>query len=160
MLLNADGVASLLETNDKGAKAQVGYDLTLKSVNKVNGGMVMKDKTTVFDYDEVTPFINDSGRFLYQLEPGTYSLTFEQGCKLDDKHTAFIRHRSSVLRSGGIITSGVYDPGFEVDEMGGMLIANETIVLEKGARVAQIIMMENVTAELYDGQWQKDKDKK
>jgi deoxycytidine triphosphate deaminase len=160
MLLNADGVASLLDTKDKGKKAQVGYDLTLKSINKVNGGMVMKDKTTVFDYDEVTPFINDDGKFLYQLEPGTYSLTFEQGCKLDDKHTAFIRHRSSVLRSGGIITSGVYDPGFEVDEMGGMLVATETIILEKGARVAQIIMMENAEAELYDGQWQKDKDKK
>ena len=148
MLLNADGVASLLDTKDKGKKAQVGYDLALKSINKVNGGMVMKDKTTVFDYDEVTPFINDDGKFLYQLEPGTYSLTFEQGCKLDDKHTAFI------------ITSGVYDPGFEVDEMGGMLVATETIVLEKGARVAQIIMMENAEAELYDGQWQKDKDKK
>ena len=36
----------------------------------------------------------------------------------------------------------------------------ETIVLEKGARVAQIIMMENASAELYDGQWQKDKDVK
>ena len=46
------------------------------------------------------------------------------------------------------------------DEMGGMLIATETIVLEKGARVAQIIMMENASAELYDGQWQKDKDVK
>ena len=44
--------------------------------------------------------------------------------------------------------------------MGGMLIATETIVLEKGARVAQIIMMENASAELYDGQWQKDKDVK
>ena len=160
MLLNADGVASLLDTKDKGKKAQVGYDLTLKSVNKVNGGVVTKDNTTVFSYDEVASFINDDGRFLYQLEPGTYSLTFEQGCKLDERHTAFIRHRSSILRCGGVITSGVYDPGFEVDEMGGMLIATEAIVLEKGARVAQIIMMENEAAELYDGQWQKDKDLK
>ena len=90
MLLNADGVASLLDTKDKGKKAQVGYDLTLKSVNKVNGGVVTKDNTTVFNYDEVASFINDDGRFLYQLEPGTYSLTFEQGCKLDERHTAFI----------------------------------------------------------------------
>ena len=120
--------------------------------------MVTKDNTTVFNYDEVASFINDDGRFLYQLEPGTYSLTFEQGCKLDERHTAFIRHRSSILRCGGVITSGVYDPGFEVDEMGGMLIATEAIVLEKGARVAQIIMMENEAAELYDGQWQKDEE--
>ena len=160
MLLNADGVASLLDTKDKGKKAQVGYDLTLKSINKVNGGIVMKDVTDISPYDEVMLNLNDSGKFLYQLEPGTYSLTFEQGCKLDDKHTAFIRHRSSVLRAGGIITSGVYDPGFEVDEMGAMLIVTETLLIEKGARVAQIIMMENASAELYDGQWQKDKDLK
>ena len=160
MLLNADRVTLLLNTKDKGEKAQVGYDLTLKSINKVNGGVVTKDKTTIFPYSEIAPTINDDGKFMYTLEPGTYSLTFEQGCKLDAKHTAFIRHRSSVLRAGGIITSGVYDPGFEVDEMGAMLIATERIVLEKGARVAQIIMLENNTADMYDGQWQKDKDVK
>tara|TARA_R110000803_G_scaffold46844_1_gene98174 strand:- start:194 stop:676 length:483 start_codon:yes stop_codon:yes gene_type:complete len=158
MLLNADGVVGLLKTKEKGAKAQVGYDLTVKSISKVSGGVVMKDKTTIFDYKDVMPFINDDGKFLYQLEPGTYSLTFDQGCKLDDEHTAFIRHRSSVLRSGGVITSGVYDPGFEVDEMGAMLIVTETIIIELGARVAQIIMIKNEKAMLYDGQFQGKKD--
>jgi len=160
MLLNADRVVQLLQTNDKGAKAQVGYDLTLKSINKVNGGVVTKDKTTIFPYEEIAPTINDEGKFMYILEPGTYSLTFEQGCQLDANHTAFIRHRSSVLRAGGIITSGVYDSGFAVDEMGAMLIATERIVLEKGARIAQIIVFENYEAELYDGQFQKNKDVK
>jgi len=160
MILNAEQVAKRLHTNDKGAKAQVGYDLTLKAVNKVNGGIVMKNKTTVLPYDEVMPSLNEDGKFIYKLEPGTYSLTFEQGCELDEHHTAFIRHRSSVLRSGGVITSGVYDPGFKVDEMGAMLIATEIIVIEKGSRVAQIIMMENETASLYDGQFQGTKDVK
>jgi len=150
----------LLQTNDKGAKAQVGYDLTLKSVSKVVGGIVMKDKTIVHDYPNVTPTLNGYGQYVYHLEPGVYSLTFDQGCKLDSNHTAFIRHRSSVLRCGGIITSGVYDPGFEVQEMGGILFASEKIFIEKGARVAQIIMMENNTAELYDGQWMGAKDVK
>tara|TARA_R110002126_G_scaffold133211_1_gene277179 strand:- start:1362 stop:1844 length:483 start_codon:yes stop_codon:yes gene_type:complete len=158
MLLNADSVASLLNTRDKGKKAQVGYDLTLKTVNKVSGGIVMKDGTDISPYEEVMLNINDAGKFLWQLEPGTYSLTFEQGCKLDSEHTAFIRHRSSILRSGGIITSGVYDPGFEVDEMGAMLIVTETLLIEKGARVAQIIMIKNEKAMLYDGQFQGKKD--
>jgi len=160
MLLNADQVAELLQTNDKGAKAQVGYDLTLKSVSKVGGGIVMKDKTIVHDYSDVTPTLNGYNQYVYHLEPGVYSLTFEQGCKLDSTHTAFVRHRSSVLRCGGIITSGVYDPGFEVEEMGAILFASEKIFIEKGARVAQIIMMENNSAELYNGQWQGSKDVK
>jgi dUTP pyrophosphatase len=106
------------------------------------------------------PTFTSNEKFIFTLQPGTYSLTFEQGIKLDANHTAFIRHRSSVLRCGGIITSGVYDPGFEVDEMGGVLIATQPMDIELGARVAQVIVFENSTAELYDGQWQKGKDVK
>jgi deoxycytidine triphosphate deaminase len=160
MLQNAFQVEELLQTNNKGSRAQVGYDLTLKSIKRVSGGVVMQDKTTVADYTEVTPNVNDDGKFIFKLEPGTYSLTFEQGCKLPNNMTAFIRHRSSMLRCGAVITSGVFDPGFEVDEMGSVMIVTESMIVEKGARVAQIIMFENNEAELYNGQWQKDKDVK
>ena len=44
---------------------------------------------------------------------------------------------------GGTVTSGVYDPGFEVDEMGGVMTLTKSAVIEKGARLAQIIMFEN-----------------
>lgn len=159
MLLNANQVEDLLTTNGKGKKAQVGYDLTIKQIKQVNGGVVTKDSTTIFPYSDVVASLVD-GKYIYNLEPGTYSLTFEQGCKLDNKHTAFIRHRSSILRAGGIITSGVYDPGFEVDEMGAMLVVTKNLAIEIGARVAQIVMMENNDAELYDGQWMGEKDLK
>jgi deoxycytidine triphosphate deaminase len=158
MLLNASEVELLLQTNNKGAKAQVGYDLTLKEVKQINGGIVMADKTIVDDYTEIMPTKNTNGKLIYKLEPGTYSITFEQGVKLPTNRTAFVRHRSSVLRCGGIITSGVYDPGFAVDEMGGVLIATKSIIIEKGARIAQIIMFENQESEAYDGQFQGNKD--
>lgn len=160
MLLNSHQVTDHLETNGLGSKAQVGYDLTLKAVNKVYGGMVLKDKTVVEDYETVPPTLTPTGKYIFVLEPGVYSLTFDQGCKLPENRTAFIRHRSSILRCGAMITSGVYDPGFEVDEMGGIMFVNHKLNIEKGARVAQIIMLENTPADLYDGQWQKNKDKK
>ena len=160
MILNADQVEALLQTNGKGAKAQVGYDLTLKGVKKINGGIVLKDKTELEKYDEIMPTFTANEKFLFELQPGTYSLTFEQGVKLDNKHTAFIRHRSSILRCGGIITSGVYDPAFYVDEMGAVLIATQPIDIELGARVAQLIVFENYEAEAYTGQWLGALDKK
>ena len=158
MLLDAKQVEQFLDTKGKGAKAQVGYDLTLKEVKKIKGGIVLKESTGLSDYESIMPTLTSNEKFIFELQPGTYSLTFEQGIKLDANHTAFIRHRSSVLRCGGIITSGVYDPGFEVDEMGAVLIVAKPLMLERGARVAQIVMMENNPAELYDGQWQKGKD--
>jgi len=164
MLLNANQVEQMLVTNGKGKKAQVGYDLTVTDVKSIRGGMLFADKTVLDRYDEVklTTVEKAQGdeRNVWVLTPGVYSVTFEQGCKLDDKTTAFIRQRSSILRMGGTVTSGVYDPGFEVDQMGGVMTLTKTVVLEHGARLAQIIMFENNSAELYDGQWQKDKDVK
>ena len=159
MLNNADQVEQLLQTNGKGAKAQVGYDLTLKDVKRIKGGSVLQDATLVNEYAQV-PTTTQNGREVFILPAGEYSLTFEQGVKLPSNKTAFIRHRSSILRCGAIITSGVYDPGFEVDEMGGVLIATQPITIEKGARVAQIIIFDNFDAELYAGQWQGTKDVK
>ena len=163
MLNNADQVEQFLQTNDKGAKAQVGYDLTLKSIKRILGGVVTTDKTQVTPYAEErvsVTVIDDKHMLVYNLMPGSYSLTFEQGIKLPSNKTAFIRHRSSILRCGAIITSGVYDPGFEVDEMGGVLIATQPITIEIGARIAQIIIFDNSEAELYDGQFQGNKDVK
>ena len=164
MLLNANQVEQMLVTNGKGKKAQVGYDLTVIDIKSIRGGMLFADKTVLESYDEVKLSTVEKSegdeREVWILTPGIYSVTFEQGCKLDDKTTAFIRQRSSILRMGGTVTSGVYDPGFEVDQRGGVMTLTKTVVLEKGARLAQIIMFENYSAELYDGQWQKDKDVK
>lgn len=160
MLLNSNSILQFLDTRGLGSKAQVGYDLTLKEIKRINGGMVLADKTIIDDYTPVLPVQTTTGKLLYKLEPDTYSITFEQGCKLDLNHTAFIRHRSSILRNGGIITSGVYDPNFEVDEMGAILIATKPLAIEKGARIAQIIVFENYTSEAYNGQFQKHNDRK
>lgn len=159
MLQNADQVLELLTTREKGTKAQVGYDLTLKEVKQIIGGTVFSDKTEVLPYLEVPTFAKE-GRTIYTLSPGSYSLTFEQGVKLPSNKTAFIRHRSSILRCGAIITSGVYDPGFEVDEMGAVLVVTRPLNIEVGARVAQIIVFDNNDAEAYNGQWQGTKDVK
>jgi len=151
-------VQGYLQTNNLGEKAQVGYDLTLKAVKKVRGGMVLKDKTVLEDYEDVSPTLTATGKYVYSLTPGVYSLTFDQGIKLDNRHTAFIRHRSSILRCGAQITSGVYDPAFEVDEMGAVMFVSNTMHIEKGARVAQVILFENYEADAYSGQFLGAKD--
>jgi len=163
MLNNAQQVEQLLDTNGKGAKAQVGYDLTLKEVKRILGGVVTTNKTQVEPYteEEVSIIVIENNHIpVYNLMPGSYSLTFEQGIKLPSNKTAFIRHRSSILRCGAIITSGVNDPGFEVDEMGAVMIVTQPLAIEVGARVAQIIIFDNFDAELYAGQWQGTKDVK
>ncbi len=94
------------------------------------------------------------------LYEGAYDITFWEGCKIPANLVGFIRQRSSLLRNGAVMHSSVFDPGFETDNMGCILIVNCTIFIECDARVAQMYFhhCDEVAQEnLYNGQWQNDK---
>ena len=173
-MLNAKqilGEGLLKLDNTKGKPAQVGFDLSLKAVNKVGYlpkidletlektgriGKVLKDKTELADYTPVKK-LNMDGKTGWLLYEGTYDITFNEGCKIPDNRVAFIKQRSSMWRNGTLINSPVFDPGFETDNMGTIMLVTETIFIEEDARVAQIYFHECEPTELYDGQWQNDK---
>lgn len=172
-MLNADQILKkqlLKLEHSKGKPAQVGFDLTLKAVNKIGTssshapspkkiGKVLKDKTELTTY---TPYetINLDGVRGWLLYEGVYDITFYEGCKIPANYVGLIRQRSSMLRNGTVLHSSVFDPGFETEFMGTVMVVNETIFIEEGARVAQIYFheCEPVHEEnLYSGQWQGDK---
>jgi deoxycytidine triphosphate deaminase len=172
-MLNAKQIVDeglLLLENTQGKPAQVGYDLSLKAVQKVGSsrvvggtfnkdakiGKVLKDKTELTTYIPLDTIQLDGneGWLLYE---GVYDITFWEGCNIPDNRVAFIKQRSSLYRNGAIINSPVFDPGFKTDNMGTLLYVHETIFIEKDARVAQIYFHECESAEMYSGQWQNDK---
>lgn len=170
-MLNAKQILDeglLLLEHAKGKPAQVGYDITLKEVQKIGLkiganayregkiGKVLKDKTELTEYvpQDIIHLDGVEGWLLYE---GVYDITFNEGCKIPDNRVAFIKQRSSLYRNGAIINSPVFDPGFETQNMGTLLYVHETIFIEKDARVAQIYFHECNGAELYNGQWQGDK---
>lgn len=160
MLKNAHTIDNFLKQNDfPGKKAQVGVDLHLKAVKRVAGGHVGRESTTINDYTLIT-----ADRYgYYFLRPGTYSVTFKQGVRVPPDSTALIIHRSSLLRCGALITSGVYDPGFETDHCGAVMVVTCPLTIEEDSRLAQIVFVENEPVDgkdLYNGQWQGGKDVK
>jgi deoxycytidine triphosphate deaminase len=173
-MLNAKQIVDeglLLLENTQGKPAQVGYDLSLKAVqkvgNKISGGVynlskggkigkVLKNKTELTTYTPLDTIMLD-GDEGWILHEGVYDVTFNEGCKIPDNRVAFIKQRSSLYRNGAIINSPVFDPGFETQNMGTLLYVHETLFIEKDARVAQIYFHECAPAEMYDGQWQNDK---
>jgi deoxycytidine triphosphate deaminase len=170
MMLNANQIVQkglLKLEHSKGKPAQIGYDLSLKQVNKIGYkgtpdskiGKVLKDKTQLTSY---TPqaLINLDGVSGWLLYEGAYDITFNEGCKIPNNYVGLIRQRSSMLRNGTVLHSSVFDPGFETEFMGTVMVVNETIFIEEGARVAQIYFHECEPVEdenLYNGQWQNDK---
>ena len=158
----------LLLENTQGKPAQVGYDLSIKAINKIGNrigynmfkegriGKILKDKTQLTTYTAVDTIMLE-GNEGWMLHEGVYDITFNEGCKIPDNRVAFIKQRSSLYRNGAIINSPVFDPGFETENMGNLLYVHEPLFIEKDARVAQIYFHECEPAEKYDGQWQGDK---
>jgi deoxycytidine triphosphate deaminase len=173
-MLNAKQIIDeglLLLEHTQGKPAQVGYDLSLKAVQRIGNslanspynvskggkiGKVLKDKTELTTYTPVDP-INLDGVKGWLIYEGVYDITFNEGCNIPDNRVAFIKQRSSLYRNGAIINSPVFDPGFKTENMGTLLYVYETIFIEQDARVAQIYFHECISAEMYDGQWQGDK---
>ena len=118
---------------------------------------ILKDKTIVNQLESIGFNDSDNG---WWLSPGTYDVMCNEGCNIPANRTAMVRQRSSLLRNGAIIASSIFDPGFKTANIGTVMIVTERIFIEKDARIAQMYFHENKEGELYDGQFQNDKQRK
>lgn len=163
-VLKSDGA---LTTLDFCKKAQVGVDLSVKSIKYImTPGLVLKEKTIAPRYADmlkVSCVVGDGSptRKGWELQPGTYICELNEGIQLGGNDTGFIIGRSSLNRSGVTVMSAVWDPGFttvdnsRVNTMSVRIIVDsDSCFIEENARVAQLIVADNSDTELYDGQWQ------
>lgn len=148
-------------------KAQVGVDLSIKDVESfVTVGFTLKDKTYASKTSsmEVITFSDPAGveHEGWYIRPGSYIIKLNEGCAFGDNDTGLIFLRSSLNRSGVDIVSAVWDPGY-VSKDGDviypmsirMTVHNpKGFYLEKNARVAQLLVLQNESTTLYNGQWQ------
>jgi deoxycytidine triphosphate deaminase len=148
--------------------SQHGVDLNVIKIERIFGiGRIPKTgKTRLVSYKEVEQvpliisveedgLIETSG---WQLSPGTYQVTFKQGCNVPADKMLLLRQRSSMARNGAISHSSVFDAGFKTDNIGTMIIVTHPIEIEYEARIVQIYSHNsNVVENLYVGQFQGDK---
>lgn len=137
---------------------QQGIDVRIDSIKRVSThrqyGVIPKNqKTTTPDYIEVSKY---NGKWV--LDPGYYEITLMEGCKIPSNATLHFKTRSSLVRCGALVHSGQFDAGFETNAMGCFLQVLMPIAIEHGSRIAQAICFNsNEVENLYDGQWQGDK---
>lgn len=134
---------------------QQGIDLRLRRLFKVSTetiGRVPKEGKTVLpqsgEIDITEPIA---------LLPGYYEVEFEEGCDVKPCTCMKPLTRSSVIRCGGEIRSGLFDAGFHTDHIGGYLKVEVPFEVERGSRLAQAVCLTSDEVEnLYNGQFQGD----
>lgn len=145
---------------------QHGVDLNLIKVEKLcefsRGIIPLTGKTKLVEYEEVALMKVKDGDLgeiqAWVLEPGAYNITLQQGCKIPADKMLLIRQRSSLLRNGTLLHSSVFDAGFETKRIGTVMYVTHPITIQFYARVGQIYAHDsNIVENLYDGQFQGDK---
>ena len=163
-------MSKLIDPEGYAYPAQVGVDITVDCISKLEGGAIIGQSTKHGVSHPVKPVedrLDDDNLFqideVWHLTPGTYAIVFDQGLKqLSAEENASITQRSSLNRNGVRVQGSIYDPGYKCDRLGATLYASVPISIVRHARIAQLIIETNEPvpeALLYNGQYQGEKPK-
>ena len=146
-----------------------GVDLRLGAVfEQVEPGRIGTDGKTVGERRELDPVVEDeesdtdaSGRevegdgetAVYRLDPGGYVVRYADTVRIPEDHVGFLYPRSSLLRNSCMLDTAVWDAGYE-GQGEGLLEVYHPVELERGARIAQLVLAEAAHADTYDGDYQ------
>jgi len=126
-----------------------GVDLTLDDVlEQVEPGRVGTDGKTVGERESVE---TDDGVFC--LDRGGYILQYAETIAIPEEHVGFLYPRSTLMRNSCMLNTAVWDAGYE-GRGEGLLQVHHPIRLERGARVAQLVLSSADHDDVYDGTYQ------
>jgi len=125
-------------------------DLTIDKVLKpVSSGSITKSKVTLPEYREVQL---ENNRWF--LPNGEYIVSYQQIIKIPDNAVGFVYPRSSLMRMGAMLFTAVWDPGYVGKGSSLLVVYNKKgITLEKGARIAQLVLIEARPTGIYRGRY-------
>jgi dUTP pyrophosphatase len=142
-------VASQIESVSDAQVQPNGVDLTLGDVlTQVEPGRVGVDGKTVGDRE---PVESDADGF--DLDPGGYILQYAETISIPEDHVGFLYPRSTLMRNSCMLNTAVWDAGYE-GKGEGLLQVHHPIRLERGARVAQLVLAEAGHEDVYAGTYQ------
>ena len=135
-----------------------GIDLNVISIKMMTSMGVLHEngEKSHADLQEIE-YYDHRGTTGWKVSPGMYAVTFDQGCEIPKGSAVFITHRSSLLKSGATITSGIYDYGYESKNVEAFMIVHNTLFIELGARIAVAYELESDAKLNYKNQYKKGK---
>jgi dUTP diphosphatase len=132
-----------------------GFDLSLRSVSKLTscGKLALDNKNRVISGQERLEF--DSAGLIH-LDPGSYSVIYNEIVHLPKDVMALGLSRSSLLRCGASLHTAVWDAGYSGRSESLLVVHNPLgLDLEKDARILQL-MFSKLTglSDGYQGRYQ------
>ncbi len=150
--------AFVAEQIDPVAEAQIqpnGVDLTLDAVfEQIDPGRIGRDGKEIGERQSVPRDERDEdGPETYYLTPGGFVVRYAETVRIPENHVGYIYPRSSLLRNSCMLNTAVWDAGYE-GRGEGLLQVHHDVELERGARIAQLVLADAEHEGTYDGSYQ------
>jgi len=131
-----------------------GFDLCIDKVFRFvgRGRIDFSNKNRkIADVQEMPP--DSEGKWSFGR--GTYKIRMKETTNIPDNIRAIARPRSTLIRNGATVETGVWDSGYHGKSESLLLIENDRgIIIEKGARVIQLIFFTGEIPEtIYQGKF-------
>jgi dUTP pyrophosphatase len=151
VVVNTEHSNTVLSNIDETCIQQAAVDLRLENIWSM---------TDVFQIDEeskqhrqptkLTP--GEDGYFT--LQPGSYECSFDHDIEIGDDEAALVVTRSTLIRNGVFLTSGLWDPGFKGRGGCCMHVHGGVMRIKPGTRVGQFVAWKVGNAQgKYDGDY-------
>lgn len=85
------------------------------------------------------------------LHPGFYEIIFKNEIKLPKGEAGIVIPRSTLVRNGVFLITGLYDSGYEGLMVSGLHVTTGAFYVKKGTRLAQFMLFESETLRKYNG---------
>lgn len=154
-------VASHVEPTREDQVQPNGVDLTLDAVfEQREPGRIGRDGKEVGDRQAREPeqvgdgsgdLDEDAGT--YYLEQGSYVVRYGETISIPEGHVGYVLPRSSLMRNSAMLHTAVWDAGY-TGRGEGLLEVNHDLELERGARIAQLVLARADHEDTYDGSYQ------
>ena len=148
-------VADHVSPTDDGQVQPNGVDLTLDVVfEQLEPGRIGRDGKQIGEriarpLEELEERTPDT----YYLPEGSYVARYGERIRIPEGHVGFVYPRSSLMRNSCMLNTAVWDAGYE-GRGEGLLQVHHDVEIERGARIAQLVLAEAAHEDVYDGSYQ------
>lgn len=126
-------------------------DLRLDKVLKIYDSTFTLDEKIRVHRETVS--LNPDIEGYYNLWDGVYSIVFQGFISMADDEAGFVIPRSTLVRNGVFITSGLYDSGYHGPMNACLHVHGGLFKVKPGTRLAQFLLFKAESLKRYDGNY-------
>jgi deoxycytidine triphosphate deaminase len=125
-------------------------DIRLDKVFRLVGPFTIDNDTKI--HRTFSPIAPDDNGY-YNLYPGYYSITLEGTISIGADEAGHVITRSTFVRNGVFIISGLYDSGYCGPMAAGLHVTTDVASIKKGTRIGQFLLYKAQSVHQYNGDY-------